>query len=64
MARTSEKARKWQRCPRKPGNGRDVRECQEMTGMSQKARKWQGCLGKPKNGRDVQESHEMTGMSK
>ncbi|MQM10902.1 hypothetical protein Taro_043801 [Colocasia esculenta] len=64
MAGMSEKARKWQERPRKPGNGRDVPESQEMAGMSQKARKWQECLGKSGNGRDVRESQEMARMSK
>ncbi|MQM05857.1 hypothetical protein Taro_038673 [Colocasia esculenta] len=37
----SKKARKWQECPRKPRNGRDVRESQEMAEMSKQTKKWQ-----------------------
>ncbi|MQL83124.1 hypothetical protein Taro_015612 [Colocasia esculenta] len=65
-SRTHVTSMKW-RALSWPENGRDVRESQEMTGMSHKARKRLGCPRKPENdmerpiksenGRDVQESH-------
>ncbi|MQL81248.1 hypothetical protein Taro_013694 [Colocasia esculenta] len=43
LAGMSEKARKWQECPRKPENG------QEMARMSKQTKKWQKHLEKSIN---------------
>ena len=51
MAEVPSAAKKWQRCPQQPNNGRGALSCQTMAEVPSAAKQWQRCPQLPNNGR-------------